>query len=282
MVLSIGYNASVPEALEWQVSNGLTYPVLSDLHGDVTLSYTNYIGLPLLPWDAVVSVDRILAYTDQTYVGGNWNIAEIIAVFDSLFDPQAAANPTEIDFGTVVIGMSAEQTLVLDNAATGLLEIQDIISSSPDISADPTQGQIFAVDDSLVVTVTFAPWQAQTYNDTLTIVSADGNLVIPVTGIGQPDAVATDPDTPQPFAFSCYPNPFNTELTIRISLKFPQDISVALYNVQGSKRQGIWNGELSAGLHDLRWADESTPSGLYIIEVCGENWSQTRKVALMR
>lgn len=283
MVLSIGYLATVPECLDWKNSNGLTYTVLSDNHGDVTLSYTNFGGFPILPWDAIVSVDRIVAYTAQTYMpGGFWNIAAVIAVFDSLFQPIPTSNPDALDFGNVVVGMSEDQTITLDNAGTGLLEVQDVVSSSPDISVDITQGQVYAVDDSLTITVTFAPLTEQTYNETLTIVTPDSNLVIPVTGVGENVSVGSDPARPDIFTVSCYPNPFNAELTIQVGLEIPQDVSISLYNLQGCKQMNLWQGRLGVGKHTLRWADEEAPSGLYFVEISGENWKQVRKVALTR
>lgn len=281
MVLSVGYGASVPEALAWQNTHNLTYPVLSDQRGDVTLTYTNLSGSPLLPWDAIVTVDRFLAYTADSYAGGQWLIGDIEAVLDSLFDPQPSADPTELDFGNVEVGGYLDLTTVLDNAGTGLLEVQNVTGLAVPFSATPTQGQVYAVDDSLIITVRFAPTEEGSFTDTVTIVTPAGNVSIPVSG-SSPSAVEPNPSVPRSFEVACFPNPFNAELTVQIALPGPQEVSAELYTVSGDKIGSLYRGWMNGGAHKLRWADEKAPSGIYLLKVAGEDWQEIRKVVLVR
>lgn len=280
-VLAIGYHASVDSARRWQIENGLTHPVLSDFNGDVTLTYTNWFGFPYLPWDAVVSEEWLVAYTGDTYAGGAWNVNEIIAVFDSLFSPEIAADTTLLDFGLVPIGQSAERELILRNAGTGLLEVQNISATPATFSVDVTQGQIYAVDDSLVVTVTFTPSDTIAVNGVLTVQTSAGDLQVQLFG-DSPNPVARETALPTEFAVHCYPNPFNPELTVELSLEKAQETMVEVFTLDGARRAVLHRGWMPAGTHRFRWQDEEAPSGMYLIQVAGGDWSEIRKVFLVR
>jgi hypothetical protein len=194
MVLSVGYGARVQDALAWQGINNLTYPVLSDYPGypvGVTLQYTNFLGNPTLPWDAILTTDQVVSFTGDSYAGGQWQIEEIEAIFDSLFDPQIAADPDTLDFG-LVGQLPVQLVLVLDNAGTGLLNIQQISSSSPYFSPNITQDSIFAVDDSLLLTVTFDAPGFGEFNGVLTVAATQDTLEIPLSAV-VPNAVEPTP-----------------------------------------------------------------------------------------
>ncbi len=280
-VLAIGYHATVDSARRWQIENGLTHPVLSDYDGSVTLTYTNWFGFPYLPWDAVVSEEWLVAYTGDTYAGGAWNVDEIIAVFDSLFSPEIAADTTLLDFGLVPIGQSEERELVLRNAGTGLLEVQNISATPAAFSVDVTQGQIYAVDDSLVVTVTFTPSDTIAVNGVLTVQTSAGNLQVQLFG-DSPNSVAREKALPAAFAVRCYPNPFNPELTVELSLEKAQETTVEIFTVDGSRRAELHHGWIPAGTHQFRWREEAAASGMYLIKVNFGERSEIRKVFLVR
>jgi len=279
MVLSLGCGATVQQANLWQSSNGLTYPILSDPDSSVTLQYTNFFGLPVVPWDAILTTDQVVAFTGNSYSGQVWQIEEIEAILDSLFDPQIAADPEELDFG--LVSPPAQLSLVLDNAGTGRLDILDISSGTPDFTPDVTQGQIYAVDDSLVVTVTFSALPAGEYRDTLTITADEQTLQIPMSA-EIPDAVEPNPSLPQAFAVHCFPNPFNAELTVQIELQKPQQIQAEIFRISGEKQRGIFQGPMGVGQHHLRWSDDAAPSGIYLVQISGDDWKEIRKVVLLR
>ena len=286
MVYGIGYNETIANLGDWITNNNLTYTVLADLDGSVSESYSGFFGGPAVtPWTAIVGVDRILYFSEDAYssAGDSLHMSDILAVFDSLFAPEISPDPSSLDFGQVSIGESADLEISLDNSGTGLLEITDITSSSSAFSATPTQGEIYAVDDELVVTVTFTPEVEGTYDETLTVVSPVGNLEIPVTGIGSSVGVEPEEITlPQAFEISCYPNPFNPELTIWINLDNSQDVRVELYDVQGAKQDEVWQGWLRKGIHTLKWDAQNTPSGLYFLKISGGDRSEVVKVVLAR
>ncbi len=279
MVLSIGCGATVQVANQWQLVNGLTYPVLSDPDTSVGIQYTNLFGQVVVPWDAILTTDQVVAFTGNSYSGG-WQIEAIEAIFDSLFDPQIAADPETLDFG-VVTQLPAQLELVLDNAGTGLLDIQDISSSSSNFTPSVTQDTIYAVDDSLVLTVTFNTAGFGQFDGILTIAATQDTLEIPMTA-QIPDAVEPTPAMPAQFAVRCFPNPFNAALTLQIDLQKPQAVQVEIFSVTGERQVLLFDGPMGLGDHQLRWSDESVPSGIYLLQVAGEDWKEVRKVALLR
>ncbi|MFH1862663.1 MAG: choice-of-anchor D domain-containing protein [bacterium] len=284
VVLSIGYHAEVAQALDWKTSHSLTYPVLSDRSGLVTIAYSNFGGEPVLPWDAIVSVPRVLCYNDRTYEVGNWeeNLLEVIAIFDSLFEPQAAANPAMLDFGEVEVGSSSQLTLYLDNTGTGLLQFSAIQSSATAFSVLPTLGEIYAVDDSLEITVTFTPDQVGPYDEVLTVLSPTDTLEIPVLGIGTGVGVKSEEALPQEFGVFCYPNPFNAELNLRIQLVRALELEANLYDVNGVKQAQLWKGSMNSGDNFLRRSSGAVPSGMYFVEVRAQDWRLVEKVVLLK
>ena len=188
-----------------------------------------------------------------------------------------------LDFGDIYVGETADLDLTITNDMTGLLEITDISTTSPVFTVSQTTGQVFAADDSMVITVTFAPEQEMTYNETLTITSAtDDTYDVTLTGVGLPEGVGDDPALPQDFAVTCYPNPFNAELTIQLNLPAGQEIGIAIYDVQGRQQGESWQGWLNPGLHRMSWSDQEAPSGLYFVDVRGSDWNQVQKVVMVR
>jgi hypothetical protein len=245
----------------------------------------NFGGFPLLPWDAIVGTDRILALSEDLLAptGDSLYMSRIIEVFEELFDPTIGTDTDELDFGSVHVGESADLDLTITNDMTGLLEITDISTSSGVFTVSETTGQVFAIGDPLVVTVTFAPEQEITYNEILTITSATDDMYeVDLTGIGEPEGIWDDPTLPQVFAVSCYPNPFNAELTIQLNLPVGQDVTVAIYDAQGRQHMESWEGRLNTGLHRMTWSDQDAPSGLYFVEVQGSDWKEVQKVVMIR
>jgi len=89
--------------------------------------------------------------------------------------------------------------------------------------------------------------------------------------------------TPMPLGMSCYPNPFSTELTIRLSSKPVSPVTVSIYNIKGqkvkewitdAKKEISWNGfdsnELIAG------------AGIYLIKLETRTNVVFRKVLKLR
>ncbi len=280
--LAIGYHETPQTALTWKNTLNLSYPVLADTNGSVSEAYADTAnwGIALLPWTSIVSTDWILVLSEDLYIfGPDYFVQRTTEILDSLFAPEVTTDPDHLEFTDISVGSSEQLQLVIYNGGTGLLEITDITTTHPDFTVNVTQGEVFAVEDSLVVTVTFTPSAGGSYNETLTIHSPSGNLTIPLTGtVG----IQEDPELPRDFHISCYPNPFNAELSVGFDLPISQDVTVHIFNIQGSVHAQVWHGWMDSGSHQLSWSDLNAPSGLYFVRVIGEGWNFLRKVVLLR
>jgi hypothetical protein len=106
-----------------------------------------------------------------------------------------------------------------------------------------------------------------------------GNDFGPTTGGGSPvlkDGLAQN-----------YPNPFNPQTTIAYSLKERGPVSLKVYNVNGELVKTLLNGEHAAGADVQTWdghndAGQPVSSGVYFYKLVTNNFSQTKKMVLLK
>lgn len=79
-----------------------------------------------------------------------------------------------------------------------------------------------------------------------------------------------------------YPNPFNPATTIRINVPQAGKVRVTVFNIIGAEVATLVNNELSAGSYAVQWDASGMPSGTYFYRMTAENFSQTRKMILMK
>ncbi|MBZ0199056.1 MAG: T9SS type A sorting domain-containing protein, partial [Ignavibacteriaceae bacterium] len=84
-----------------------------------------------------------------------------------------------------------------------------------------------------------------------------------------------------------YPNPFNPETNISFSLPHSGFVSVDVYNCVGEKAVNLISGNINAGTHNIKWngkddAGNSMPSGIYLLKLSCNSFSETKKMMLLR
>ncbi len=92
---------------------------------------------------------------------------------------------------------------------------------------------------------------------------------------------------PDEFAFSNYPNPFNSETNIRLALPTEENVSISIFNSMGQKIKSIVSKKLQPGFYNFRWdgkdsSGSSISTGLYIIYVKTKNNLYTLKTLLIK
>ncbi len=88
---------------------------------------------------------------------------------------------------------------------------------------------------------------------------------------------------PEIFSVSdAYPNPFNPETHIRLSLRKSSDVHVAVYNASGRQITELFSGRKGAGSHKLTWNAARFGSGVYFIKVRIDGRVITRKTLLIK
>jgi hypothetical protein len=109
--------------------------------------------------------------------------------------------------------------------------------------------------------------------------------------IHKKDVTSADaPDKFIPGAYSLaqnYPNPFNPSTIIRYQLPSGGNLSITIYNTLGQTIRNLLNENFSAGQFQTVWdgrndAGMLIATGVYFYRLETENFSQTRKLLLMR
>ena len=86
---------------------------------------------------------------------------------------------------------------------------------------------------------------------------------------------------------SNYPNPFNISTTISFYIPKPNQIEVKIYDTSGRLIITLVSGKVFTGDHDVIWngrnsAGNEVSSGIYICRITAENYSQSRKLILIK
>ncbi len=105
-----------------------------------------------------------------------------------------------------------------------------------------------------------------------------------------PDSVAIAEDTYKSQGFILYPvspTTFNTFTNVKYKLSENSQVSLVVYDITGKKVKTLIDAELPAGNHSSIWDgtdDQNSviPSGIYFLQLSGNNFLQTRKVNLVR
>ncbi len=90
-----------------------------------------------------------------------------------------------------------------------------------------------------------------------------------------------------PFLLSCYPNPFNSTVSIEFTLSRGEAVTLTIYNVLGQVIATLLDGSvLDQGSHKASWGTTSEgihyPSGVYFVRLVSATSSTHRKVLLLK
>lgn len=108
-----------------------------------------------------------------------------------------------------------------------------------------------------------------------TIVSIRSNI----TGISN----GTIPAVPSDFRlFQNYPNPFNPSTIISYQLPVNSHVTLSIYDILGKEVATLVDGKENAGSYAVRFNGSYLASGVYFYRLQAENYSQTRKLVLVK
>jgi len=79
-----------------------------------------------------------------------------------------------------------------------------------------------------------------------------------------------------------FPNPFNPVTVIRYDLTEPGSTSLIVYNILGQKVKELVNEYKDAGYYKVEFNASELPSGIYIYKINSGNYTQTRKLMLIK
>jgi len=86
---------------------------------------------------------------------------------------------------------------------------------------------------------------------------------------------------------SVYPNPFNSQTTIRAELTFGSHTEISAYDIQGRLIRQIYSGYLTAGTHSIAWDGfdnnhAELSSGIYFIKLSARHHNSTAKITCIK
>lgn len=78
------------------------------------------------------------------------------------------------------------------------------------------------------------------------------------------------------------PNPFNPETAISFSIPERSNVSLKIFDGLGKEVTEIYNGELTPGKYTKYWNAENHPAGVYYYRMKTDNFSDTKKLVLVK
>ncbi len=89
----------------------------------------------------------------------------------------------------------------------------------------------------------------------------------------------------QPSSFALaqnYPNPFNPSTTIRFDIPKSGYVTLKVYDILGNEAASLVNETLTANSYEIKWDAVNYPSGVYFYRLTAENYTETRKMMLIK
>ena len=89
--------------------------------------------------------------------------------------------------------------------------------------------------------------------------------------------------TAPPFSISQnYPNPFNTTTVIEFYVPYNSRIKLRVYNVLGELVENLIDDEFPEGKHTYNWDASYLSSGVYLLQIEGDDFNQVKKAVLLK
>ncbi|MBN2571997.1 MAG: T9SS type A sorting domain-containing protein, partial [Ignavibacteriales bacterium] len=79
-----------------------------------------------------------------------------------------------------------------------------------------------------------------------------------------------------------YPNPFNPTTTISFSLSEDIFVSLKIFDILGREVETLLSDKFSAGTYSEQWNATNLPSGIYLYQINAGNFTETRKLVLIK
>ncbi len=82
--------------------------------------------------------------------------------------------------------------------------------------------------------------------------------------------------------FQNYPNPFNPATKIYYEVPSAGNVKLSIYDVLGREVAVLINDNQQSGKHEIQWNASGYPSGVYFYKLSAGNYSETKKMVLVK
>jgi hypothetical protein len=259
-----GYYSPVLSKTAYDFISDIAGSVLYDVPANLSASPgdTLYLPLNITPngsaigaFNASLSVDKnLLTYTGRFTEGASLPIDKGWYI-SSFFDQNGNLNIGATDFSGGLDPITTDGTIALfefvvnDNAAFG---------------------------DSSLITFSYLS-AADTRLADLPVTGKNGKVIITDVTSAVEDNVVYEYSLAQN-----YPNPFNPKTIINYSLKNENNVEIEIYNSIGERSLVLFKGVQQAGNHTIEWNADKFASGIYFYRIKAGDFSQTRKMMLLK
>ena len=256
-----------------------------DARGDVNLNeigyeiadavlFTNYFvyGLGVF----VINVEGQIAATDVNADGLSLSVADLVyltrvVVGDALPYPKELA-PVAATYSHTSSGL-----LNVDNINVGGAYVVVSGNTTPELMANNMEMKYNF--DGVNTRVLVYSFTGESFTGQFLNVSGNILEIEMATDEGYPVAAK---EIPTEFALmQNYPNPFNPSTTLSFDLPKASDVSLTIYNING-QQVANFSGNYDAGTVSIDWDATSHASGVYFYKLQAGQYSDTKKMVLLK
>jgi hypothetical protein len=120
-------------------------------------------------------------------------------------------------------------------------------------------------------------------NNTTGYIAGQNGVILKTTNGGITGVHQTGSNIPDKYSLSQnYPNPFNPVTQIKFDLPKASMVNITIYNSLGKEIEQVISKELSTGSYSVDWDASLNPSGVYFYKITAGEFSQTRKMVLVK
>jgi uncharacterized Ntn-hydrolase superfamily protein len=158
--------------------------------------------------------------------------------------------------------------IILSNTGTGML------------------GNVVDLGDGTYQATITAPTTAGTDTIAATVISGGDTVNLsarPVIYYTASTSIGEAPLSPDQFLlYQNYPEPFNQSTVISFIVPELSLVKLVVYDVLGKEVATLVDGELTPGTHKVEWTAENASSGTYFFKIKAGDFSQVRRMTLMK
>lgn len=107
-------------------------------------------------------------------------------------------------------------------------------------------------------------------------------VVIHVNYVKPGGFMASEAESPEVSLLGNYPNPFNPTTDISFSLPAASHVKLEVYNIMGQKVATVIDRFMEAGTHTVKWDGSKAASGVYLYRLEAGEFTETRKMMLLK